>query len=114
MLNGQWLLDDNGNKVRAGALDGSDGTDGKSAAEANIYVPQVRINVSTRNWEISTDGGRSWTDTGFCADGKDGQNGKDGQDGNDDLVLTIIPSDDGLSITIYLYGRFYTVPIISN
>lgn len=114
-VNGQWLLDNNGNKVRAGAVDGKDGKDGKTG---QIYVPQVRINPYTLNWEISTDGGSTWTDTGFYAAGKDGTDGSNGTDGRngkngeDDMFQEIIPAADGSSITFVLRdGRTFTVPI---
>ncbi|MBR2150962.1 MAG: hypothetical protein IJ902_06240 [Prevotella sp.] len=117
-VNGQWLLDNNGDKVRAGATDGKDGKDGKSSSESNVFVPQVRINPDTLNWEISTDGGNTWTDTGFCAagkdgtDGEDGHNGTNGKNGQDDMFLEIIPAVDGSSITFVLRdGRTFTVPI---
>lgn len=57
-LDGEWLLDEQGNKVKAQGLDGQ-------AAVA----PQVRINETTKEWEISTDGGEHWTSTGVVAEG---------------------------------------------
>ena len=36
-------------------------------------APQVRINEETGNWEISTDGGQTWEDTGVKAEGSDGE-----------------------------------------
>ena len=128
MLNGKWLTDDEGQMVLAGAIDGKDGVDGKdghdghdgkSASMAGAYVPQTRINPDTRNWEISVDGGKTWQDTGCCADGKDGQNGKDGADGKDgvdgadDIFITVTQASDGMSITFTLVdGRTFTIPII--
>lgn len=73
-LDGEWLLD-NGEKVRASAKDGADG--------ANAVSPQVRINESSKEWEISTDGGQSWSSTGVVAQGQDGQNGTNGSNGSD-------------------------------
>ena len=91
VFNGEFLRDENGNPILAEPLDGKDGKDGVDGKDgkdaeptgANVVVPQIRINPSTRNWEISTDGGKSWEDTGVCADGKDGEDGKDGKDGKD-------------------------------
>ena len=102
--NGEWILDGYGQKMPAGAVDGHDG---KSAAENLAIVPLMRINPDPRNWEISTDGGNTWTDTGVCADGKDG---KDGQDGQDDLFQQIITSEDGTTLTFVLSdGRKFIV-----
>ncbi|MBQ8989510.1 MAG: hypothetical protein IJ067_07450 [Prevotella sp.] len=109
-MNGEWLLNGDGEKMRAGAVDGKDGkdgVDGKTASEGAAVVPQVRINSITRNWEVSIDGGQTWTDTGRSADGKDGK------DGQDDLFLQIDESADGKSITFVLRdGRTFTVPVI--
>ena len=85
-LDGEWLLVD-GKKIRANGIDGingekgEDGEDGEDGKDA--ITPQVRINPTTKEWEISTDGGQTWTSTGVVAEGKDGKDGKDGQDGKD-------------------------------
>jgi len=85
-------------------LDGKDGRDGKTLADLDLVIPQVRINDTTRNWEISYDGGRTWFDTGICADGKDGQ---------DDLFIDVKIVEGGKAITFYLRdGRTFTVPIM--
>ncbi len=106
-LNGTWMLDGEGNRMQAGATDGKNGRNGSSGY---VVLPQMRINTETRNWEISTDAGETWTDTGFCADGKDGKNGADGVD---DIFMQISVSGDGKSITFILNdGRTFTVPVI--
>ena len=108
-LNGQWLINSDGERVQAGATDGKDGRNGRTAVAT---VPQVRINPQTRTWEISTDGGQTWTDTGFVADGKNGKDGSDGKNGKDDLFIDVIVSDDNKSITFVLRdGRSFTIPI---
>ena len=121
VINDEWLLDENGNRVPASAKDGKDGKDGKTLAEEGGVVPQMRINPETRHWEISTDSGKTWKDTGIVADGKkgeDGKNGKDGKDGKDgidgadDIFIMVTTSPDGESITFTLSdGRTFTVPI---
>ena len=84
-------------------IDGKDGRDGKTLADQNLIVPQVRINTTTRNWEISYDGS-TWQDTGICADGKDGM---------DDLFIDVKIVEGGKAITFYLRdGRTFTVPIM--
>ena len=101
-LNGQWLLDPDGNRMQAGATDGRDGRDGRNEA----IVPMVRINPDTRHWEYSNDGGLTWIDTGQPADGKDGK------DGPDDMFLEIKLSDDGKTVTFILAnGKSYTVAV---
>ncbi|MBO4565641.1 MAG: Ig-like domain-containing protein [Bacteroidales bacterium] len=60
-LDGNWLLDAKGNKVRAS------GEDGKPGADA--VVPQLKIEKG--NWYLSTDGGATWQELGK-ATGEDG------------------------------------------
>ncbi len=68
---GEWLTVE-GEKVRATGLDGAD-----------AVAPQVRINPSTGEWEISTDSGSTWTSTGVSAKGQAGAKGEDGAKGDD-------------------------------
>ena len=115
-LNGAPLTDGNGNRIPAGAIDGQDGrdgSDGKSAAETGATVPLMRINTNNRHWEVSTDGGRTWSDTGVKADGDDGKDGRNGLDGEPDIFSQIKEAADGQSITFVMTdGRTFTVPIM--
>ena len=77
-VDGEWLLVD-GERVRANGIDGVDGENGTNGEDA--IAPQVRINDTTKEWEISTDGGNTWTSTGVVAEGKDGVNGSNGENG---------------------------------
>lgn len=52
-----------------------------SGAGTSTNTPRVQINPTTNEWEISTDGGKTYISTGIKATGKDGQNGEDGTDG---------------------------------
>ena len=109
-INGKWLLNEDGNRVPASAQDGKDGNDGKPMSETGAIAPQMRINPLNRHWEISTDGGNSWSDTGFVADGT---NGVDGKDGADDIFKEVNVSSDGKSITfVFRDGSSCTVPIV--
>ena len=74
-INGEWLLV-NGERVRANGIDGEDGAASENGKDA--IAPQVRINDNTKEWEISTDGGKTWVSTGVVAEGKDGANGTNG------------------------------------
>lgn len=60
-IGGEWLIVD-GERVRATGLDGND-----------AVAPQMRINPTTGEWEISTDGGAIWTSTGISARGEKGE-----------------------------------------
>lgn len=50
-----FLTDQEGNRIPAASV-----------------APQVRINPETGTWEISTDGGNTWKETGVAASGEDG------------------------------------------
>lgn len=132
-FNGKWLLDENGDRMRAQGTDGKDGKDGQNGKDdinMTLPVPMVRINSITRMWEISTDGGQTYKTTGIYADGtdgekgpkgdngkngEDGENGKNGRDGNDDIFLNVVFSEDGTSATIYLRdGRSFIIPISNS
>ena len=77
-LDGEWLLID-GERVRANGKDGANGANGTNGVDA--IAPQVRISDTTKEWEISTDGGQTWVSTGVVAEGKDGVNGSNGENG---------------------------------
>ena len=82
-LNGEWLTDDTGNKVKAVGKDGEDGDDGSSGTDGKDGIaPQLKI--ENGRWWLSTDGGGTWSDIGQATGdaGKDGTNGKDGVDGD--------------------------------
>ena len=139
-LNDEWMLDGDGNKLPASAIDGKDGRDGIDGRDGRndpdnpAIIPQIRINEETRHWEVSTDTGKTWEDLGVSADGKDGkdgqdgkdgkdgkdgvdgkdgQDGKDGKDGPDDIFESITEAEDGKSIAITLIdGQTFTIPII--
>ncbi len=112
-LNGKWVLDDNGNRVRAGAVDGSDGADGSDGLNGRNgrdgVAPQMRIN-DNGTWVISTDGGKTWEDTGI------GANGKDGRDGRADIFSFVGISEDGQYLIVRLAdgSETFYVPIITQ
>ena len=141
VFNGEFLRDENGNPILAEPLDGKDGKDGVDGKDgedakpidANLVMPQIRINPSTRNWEISTDGGKNWEDTGVCADGKNGKDGKDGADGKDGkdgedgkdghdgadgedgnpdgIFISATYTDNYIIFTLYFNGKVTTVTL---
>ena len=113
-LNGEWLLDDNGNKLPVSGKDGQngangsngqDGADGKDGQDGKDGItPQLKIEDGY--WYISYDNGATWTQLGKATgedgkdgvdgeDGKDGQNGADGKDGQDgDSIFESVTEDD--------------------
>ena len=116
-LNGEWLLDDNGNKLPVSGkngtngsngqngADGEDGTDGADGQDGKDGItPQLKIEEGY--WYISYDNGVTWTLLGKATgedgkdgadgeDGKDGQNGADGKDGQDgDSMFQSVTQDE--------------------
>ena len=49
---------------------------------ADAIAPQVRINPDSNEWEISVDGGTTWTSTGVKATGDKGDTGATGAQGD--------------------------------
>ena len=92
-LNGEWLLDDNGNKLPVSGKNGQNGTNGSNGQDGadgqdgkDGITPQLKIEDGY--WYISYDNGATWTQLGKATgedgkDGADGENGKDGQNGAD-------------------------------
>ena len=87
--------------------DGSDGLNGRKGRDG--VVPQMRIN-DNGTWEISTDGGKTWEDTGI------GANGKDGRDGRADIFSFVGISEDGQYLIVRLAdgSETFYVPIITQ
>lgn len=91
-LDGEWLTDAEGHKLRVTGEDGKDGASGTAGKDA--IAPQVRINSTSNEWEISTDGGNTWTSTGVPATGDTGATGPAGATG-DSWISGISYSSDG-------------------
>lgn len=107
-INGEWLLV-GGEKIRANGKDGENGKDAIS--------PQVRINQETGIWEVSTDGGLTWTSTGTPAKGKDGENGENGKDGRQffmEVNYTIDGNGNEYMVITTKSGQTFRIPIYTN
>ena len=90
-IDGQWLTDKDGNKIRVTGEDGKDGqngADGKDGANGadgkdgqNGQTPMFKI--ENGYWYISYNSGATWSQLGKATgeDGEDGANGADGKDG---------------------------------
>ena len=79
-LNGEWLLDANGNKLPVSGKDGVNGENGQNGSNGqNGVTPQLKI--ENDYWWISYDNGSTWTQLGK-AKGEDGENGQNGAKGD--------------------------------
>lgn len=98
-IDGEWLLNDEGNKIRANGIDGQDGTDGNDGENGQDgqdgtngkdgVTPQLKIEDGY--WYVSYDNGLEWAQL-WKATGEDGKDGADGQDG--DSMFSRVTYDD--------------------
>ena len=86
-LNGEWLLDDNGNKLPVSGKDGQNGTNGSNGQDGADGKDGITplLKIENGYWYISYDNGATWTESGKATgdNGQNGQNGTDGKDGQD-------------------------------
>ncbi len=117
-LNGEWLLDDNGNKLPvsgkdgqngtngsngqdgADGKDGQDGEDGKDGVDGQDgkdgITPQLKIEDGY--WFISYDNGATWTQLGKAA-GEDGDKGDKGDTG-DSMFQSVTQDENYVYFTL--------------
>ena len=81
-INGEWLLDSDGNKIKAQGIDGENGSNGK-----NGTTPKLKI--ENGYWKVSYDGGSSWDELGQAT----------GEDG-DSMFADVSYDDDYVYITL--------------
>ena len=130
-LDGEWLLDADGNKLRVTGRDGKDGVDGEDGKDGQDgtngtngtdgkdgVTPQLKIEEGY--WYISYDNGATWAELGKAVgedgkDGKDGQDGKPGTDGKDgkdgDSMFTKVTYDEKNVYLTLTNGTVLTIPL---
>jgi hypothetical protein len=99
-LNGEWLLDDNGNKLPVSGKDGQNDTNGSNGQDGkNGITPQLKIEDGY--WYISYDNGATWTQLGK-ATGEDGQKGDKGDKGDtgDSMFQSVTQDEDYVYFTL--------------
>lgn len=113
VLNGEWLLDENGNKVKAAGLDGKDGQngengkDGQNGADGKDGItPQLRI--ENEYWEVSYDGGQTWLPLHCKA------TGEDGAPAQVDVIFENVYEEDGCMVFVLKDGSTYRIPYAAN
>ena len=132
-LDGEWLLDAKGNKIKAVGTDGADGKDGQDGTNGSDgkdgqdgingtdgkdgVTPQLKI--ENDYWYVSYDNGATWVQLGKATgeDGKDGQDGNDGADGSDgadgedgDSIFKSVTQDDEYVYFNLSDGTMITLP----
>ena len=110
-LDGEWLLDGNGDKLRVTGENGADGQNGTNGTNGtNGITPQLKIEADY--WWISYDNGATWTQLGKAKGdkgdkGEDGTNGTNGQDG--DSMFQSVTYDDNYVYFTLTNGTVLTV-----
>ena len=80
-LNGEWLLDDNGNKIPVTGPAGADGNDGNDGAVGADGVTP-RLKIEDGYWYVSYDDGSTWVELGVATDAIKGDQGEQGEKGD--------------------------------
>lgn len=117
-IDGEWLLDADGNKIPA-TIKGADGEEGKNGADGKDGVdgengkdgedgitPQLKIEDDY--WYISYDNGETWEKLGK-ATGEDGANGRDGES-----LFEEITQDEEFVYFKLIDGSKLVIPAIAN
>lgn len=89
---GEWLTDQQGQKIKANGIDGEDGKD--------AIAPKLKI--ENGRWLLSTDEGKSWIDIGQAT-------GNDGKDG-DSFFQSVTQNEKEVTL-ILQNGTIITIPI---
>ncbi len=115
VLDGEWMLDEKGNKIKAvgtdgqngqDGVDGENGKDGENGSDGNDGItPQLKIEDGF--WKISYDNGDTWVTLGK-ATGENGEDGIDGKDGNS--MFKEVYQDDYNVYFILTNGTEITLP----
>lgn len=114
-LNGEWLTDTAGSKIKAEGTDGKDGADGEDGE--NGTTPQFKI--ENDYWFISYDNGDTWKQLGKATgdDGKDGVGGDtvftgvDYKTSGDYVIFTLA---DGTQIKLPTWSAFEALQRLYN
>ena len=126
-LNGEWLLDEEGNKIRVtgedgkngeDGIDGENGKDGQNGTNGTNgkdgVTPQLKI--ENGYWYVSYDNGTTWIELGKAVgeNGEKGDKGDKGDAGNDgkngDSMFTSVTFDDANVYFTLTNGTILIVP----
>ena len=132
-LDGEWLLDGKGDKIKAVGEDGrdgqngtdgtngsdgsngQDGQDGEDGTDGRDGVDGItpRLKIENDYWYVSYDEGATWIELGKATgeDGADGSDGVDGSDGKDgDSIFSSVTQDDEYVYFNLADGTMITIP----
>lgn len=98
-VDGEWILDENGNKIKAEGQDGEDGKDGENGKDG--ITPELKIENGF--WYVSYDGGATWKQLGEAA-------GDGTTSGGDSLFASVTWDEDYAYFTLS-DGTVLTIPL---
>lgn len=114
-LNGNWLVDEAGNKIPTTGKDGADGVQGETGAtgpqgpqgEAGKDGITPQLKIENGRWLVSYDNGQSWVDVGQ-ATGDQGPQGEQGEQGiqgeagknGDSFFQSVTQDEDNVYLTL--------------
>lgn len=109
-IDGEWLLDEDGVKVRASGIDGKDGTNGTNGTNGtdgtngeNGITPLLKI--ENEYWYVSYDAGTSWQ----LLDKATGPKGDEGES-----LFSSIVVGDNVVIFVLVDGTTFTIPLYNS
>ena len=102
-INGEWLLNDMGERIPVTSKDGKngkDGADGQDGTDGKDGITPL-LKIEDNYWYVSTDNGITWQKLGKAV-GEDGKDGKDGKDGEkeDSMFSSVTEDDDFVCFTL--------------
>ena len=100
-LDGEWLLDDEGNRIQASSTDGTDGEDGSDGEDGKDGSDGItpRFKIEEGLWYVSYDGGKTWVLAGKAS----------GEDGTD-MFTDITVDEDSVILTLADGQTVLTLP----
>ena len=107
-LDGEWLLDGKGNKIKAVGTDGKDGADGKDGTDGKDGIAPI-LKIEDGYWYVSYNNGTSWQQ--LCkATGEDGKDGQDGTNGIDGVngITPLLKIENDYWYVSYDNGKSWT------
>lgn len=97
-VNGEWLTDNEGNKVKAQGVDGNDGNDGHDGSNGEDGITPM-LKIEDDYWYVSVDEGETWENLGK-AKGEDGESESMFQSITQDNDYAYFTLSDGTVITL--------------
>ena len=119
-LNGEWLTDDEGNKIKAQGADGQDGKpgeDGKPGTPGEDGAPgqdgkpgkdgiTPKLKIENGYWYVSYDNEQTWKQLGKAT----GEDGEDGKPGEGDSIFQSVTQDEYNVYFTLTSGEKITLP----